>query len=83
MSPYLIHFSHYLSQEKYTNIELKKKHELQPIRKCHGFAKKSLLYSIPVIIKRCHPNLKEKIHTRSLSRPANTDNKYFFYDMEG
>ena len=45
----------------------RKRHELQPIRIHHEFAKKSLLYSIPVIINSCHPNLKEKIYTHSLS----------------
>ena len=45
----------------------RKRCELQLFRIYHEFAKKSLLYSIPIIINSCHPNLKDKIYTHSLS----------------
>ena len=45
----------------------RKRHKLQPIRIYYEFAKKSLLFSIPIIINSCHPNLKEKIYTHILS----------------
>ena len=65
--PYLINFSHYLSQEIHTNIELERGMSYSLLEYIMNLLKKNLLYSIPVIINSCHPNLKEKIYTHSLS----------------
>ena len=53
--------------ENIHQYKTRQRHELKHIRIYHEFAKKSLLYSIPTIINSCHPNLKEKTYTHSLS----------------